>query len=52
VVILTTSNIVGSIDLAFVDRADLKIFIGPPPPEIIYGIMATSLNELMRVCGC
>ena len=26
--ILTTSNITGSIDLAFVDRADIKQFIG------------------------
>jgi AAA+ superfamily predicted ATPase len=49
VVILTTSNIVGSIDLAFVDRADLKIYIGPPPSEIIYEIYSSSINELLRV---
>lgn len=30
VLLLTTSNITGSIDLAFVDRADLKKFIGLP----------------------
>lgn len=47
--ILTTSNIVGAIDLAFVDRADLKIFIGPPPTEVVYGILASSINELIRV---
>ncbi|CAG7815472.1 unnamed protein product [Allacma fusca] len=49
VMILTTSNVVGSIDLAFVDRADLKIFIGNPPADIIYGILASSVNELIRV---
>ena len=47
--VLTTSNIVGAIDLAFVDRADLKILIGPPPPQIIYEIYSSSINELIRV---
>ncbi|XP_035702604.1 pachytene checkpoint protein 2 homolog isoform X2 [Folsomia candida] len=49
VVILTTSNMVGCIDLAFVDRADLKIYIGAPPVDIIYRILASSVNELIRV---
>jgi len=49
VMILTTSNVVGAIDIAFVDRADLKIFVGNPPPEIIYSILASSVNELLRV---
>jgi len=49
VIILTTSNVVGSIDLAFVDRADLKIFIGFPPPEVIYQIYLSSIKELGRV---
>lgn len=49
VLILTTSNIVGSIDLAFVDRADLKLFIGHPPPNVVYGILASCINELLRV---
>jgi len=49
VLILTTSNIVGSIDLAFVDRADMKIYIGHPPAAIIYGILASCINELLRV---
>jgi len=49
VLILTTSNIVGSIDIAFVDRADLKIFIGHPPTAVIYGIFASCINELIRV---
>lgn len=49
VLILTTSNIVGSIDLAFVDRADLKIFIDHPPSTVIYGILSSCINELLRV---
>jgi len=49
VIILTTSNMANTIDLAFVDRADLKIFIGPPSATVIYGILASSINELIRV---
>ena len=30
VLVLTTSNITEAIDLAFVDRADIKAYIGPP----------------------
>ncbi|PVD21002.1 hypothetical protein C0Q70_19166 [Pomacea canaliculata] len=47
--ILTTSNITGAIDLAFVDRADIKQYIGPPSPRAIYKIFISCLNELMRV---
>lgn len=48
VVILTTSNITGAIDLAFVDRADIKQFIGLPSPAAIYRIYHSCLCELMR----
>ena len=37
---MTTSNITGTIDLAFVDRADIKQYIGPPGPEACYGKIA------------
>jgi hypothetical protein len=47
--VLTTSNITGAIDLAFVDRADIKQYIGPPTPSAIYKIYLSCLNELMRV---
>ena len=47
VLILTTSNITGSIDLAFVDRADIKQYVGPPTQEAIYMIYLSSLEELM-----
>jgi SpoVK/Ycf46/Vps4 family AAA+-type ATPase len=63
VLILTTSNITGAIgapaalclaapdpaaDLAFVDRADIKQYIGPPSPAAIYQILASCIVELVR----
>ena len=47
--ILTTSNVTEAIDLAFVDRADIKQYIGPPSPAAIYKIYHSCVNELMRV---
>uniref|UniRef100_A0A0N8ECL1 Pachytene checkpoint protein 2 homolog n=1 Tax=Daphnia magna TaxID=35525 RepID=A0A0N8ECL1_9CRUS len=49
VLILSTSNISGTIDLAFVDRADIKQFIGLPTPRAIYAIYYSCLQELFRV---
>ncbi|XP_048773297.2 pachytene checkpoint protein 2 homolog [Ostrea edulis] len=49
VMILTTSNVTGAIDLAFVDRADIKQYIGPPSPAAIFKIYHTCIAELMRV---
>lgn len=49
VLVVTTSNLSESIDNAFIDRADIKQFIGPPPPQAIYWIMRSCLQELMRV---
>ena len=34
VLVLTTSNITGAIDLAFVDRADIKAYVGPPALQV------------------
>ncbi|KAI9555153.1 hypothetical protein GHT06_017668 [Daphnia sinensis] len=48
VLILSTSNISGTIDLAFVDRADIKQFIGLPTPRAIYAIFYSCLQELLR----
>ncbi|CAL4099448.1 unnamed protein product, partial [Meganyctiphanes norvegica] len=48
VLILTTSNISGSIDLAFVDRADIKQYIGLPSQSAIYQIYYSCLTELKR----
>lgn len=48
VIILTTSNITGAIDLAFVDRADIKQYIGPPSSKAIYKIYHSCIKELVR----
>jgi len=48
VIILTTSNITGAIDLAFVDRADIKQYIGPPSTEAIYTIYFSCIMELIK----
>jgi len=47
VFILTTSNLTGSIDLAFVDRADIKQYIGPPARSAIAAIYESSIRELI-----
>lgn len=44
---MSTSNIAQAIDSAFVDRADIKQFIGLPPPEAVYWILKGCLEELM-----
>ncbi len=49
VIILTTSNITQAIDLAFVDRADIKQYIGLPTLQARYEILRSCLHELMRV---
>lgn len=49
VMVLTTSNITEAIDLAFVDRADIKAYIGPPPLHARYEILRTCVAELRRV---
>lgn len=48
VVILTTSNVTNAIDLAFVDRADIKQYIGLPSLEAIYEIYRSSIQELVK----
>ncbi len=49
VLILTTSNLKNAIDMAFVDRADLQIYVGPPSVRAIYDIFVSCLEELFRV---
>ncbi|XP_072268144.1 pachytene checkpoint protein 2 homolog isoform X1 [Pyxicephalus adspersus] len=48
VVILTTSNITEKIDVAFVDRADIKQYIGPPSQAGIFNIYVSCIEELMK----
>ena len=47
VLILTTSNLTGKIDLAFVSRADIKLYIGNPSPVAIYSIYKSCIDELV-----
>ncbi|KAG0352591.1 Pachytene checkpoint protein 2 [Gamsiella multidivaricata] len=48
VLILTTSNITEAIDIAFIDRADIKLHIGLPSQQAIYSILYSSIKELER----
>lgn len=49
VLILCTSNLSDAIDVAFIDRADIKCFIGPPNHKARYSIFLSSIEELIRV---
>ena len=48
VLVLATSNITESIDVAFIDRADLKLHLPPPTPTVQARIVAASVMELLR----
>jgi len=47
VLVLCTSNMLDSIDPAFMDRVDLQVFLGPPPLAARYQIVHSCLTELM-----
>mmetsp|Transcript_2924 Transcript_2924/g.5131 ORF Transcript_2924/g.5131 Transcript_2924/m.5131 type:complete len:319 (+) Transcript_2924:568-1524(+) len=49
VMVLTTSNITKAIDEAFLDRADIKLYIGPPSGSARYTILRSCIEELQRV---
>jgi len=49
VMILATSNITGAIDVAFLDRADMRQYIGPPSLRARYEILRSCVLELARV---
>ncbi|XP_026399436.1 pachytene checkpoint protein 2 homolog, partial [Papaver somniferum] len=48
VIILTTSNITAAIDIVFVDRADIKAYVGPPTLQSRYEILRSCIQELIR----
>ncbi|GAU87458.1 hypothetical protein RvY_00294 [Ramazzottius varieornatus] len=48
VLILTTSNLSQAIDLAFVDRADIKQYIGNPSQAAREAILLSSISELIK----
>ncbi|XP_059062286.1 pachytene checkpoint protein 2 homolog [Achroia grisella] len=45
--VLTTSNVTGAIDVAFVDRADVKRLVGRPSARAAYEILRGCCEELM-----
>lgn len=49
VLIFATSNITETIDLAFIDRADIKQFLNNPSVHAIYKVYQTCINELIKV---
>lgn len=48
VMVLTTSNITEAIDVAFVDRADIRAYLGPPSAAARYEILRSGVLELAR----
>jgi len=48
VMLLTTSNVSEAIDVAFIDRADIRAYVGPPGPRARYDILASTVAELRR----
>ena len=48
VMVMATSNISQAIDVAFLDRADIKAYIGPPSAAARYAILRSGVNELAR----
>ncbi len=49
VLLVTTSNLTEAIDLAFIDRADVKQFIGLPSLHARYAILQSCVTELSRI---
>lgn len=47
VLVLATSNLTGSIDRAFVDRADIKQYVGLPPLTAVRYMLDTAVQELV-----
>jgi len=48
VLVLTTSNLTEAVDVAFVDRADIKAYVGPPGLPARYAILRSAVLELAR----
>lgn len=48
VLVLTTSNLTGAIDVAFLDRADKRVCVGPPGWEARRSILQCAVNELLH----
>ena len=51
VLVLCTSNLTEMIDSAFVDRVDIKQFVGPPNVEARYEILRSQIEAMLRPVG-
>lgn len=49
VLVFATSNMTDTVDIAFVDRADIKQYLGLPTSKAIYKIYHSCLCELIKV---
>lgn len=49
ILVLTTSNLSGTLDSAFIDRADLKQFVDYPSPVAIFHIFKSAISEMIKV---
>lgn len=49
VMVMSTSNMAKAMDAAFVDRADWKVFIGPPDVAARRVILQSCVDEMIRV---
>jgi SpoVK/Ycf46/Vps4 family AAA+-type ATPase len=47
VLLLCTSNLLSTVDPAFLDRIDMKVFIGPPSLRARFSILRSCLDEMM-----
>jgi hypothetical protein len=47
IIVLCSSNFIGAVDLAFLDRVDIKQLIPSPSTAAIYNIFRSCLNELV-----
>ncbi|KAK9467665.1 P-loop containing nucleoside triphosphate hydrolase protein [Lipomyces arxii] len=48
VLILTTSNLIDAMDSAFIDRVDIKQYVGYPSTMAVYEILRSCMLELIR----
>jgi len=48
VLVLATSNLTGAMDVAFLDRADKRVYIGPPGRESRRAMLRSSILELVE----
>lgn len=47
--VLTTSNVENTIDGAFVDRADICVYVGHPSVAAVSKIFTSCVKELIKV---